>query len=52
MTTLSQRLFHRLVKGHYRSEYLVLNDYNYLATIWADSDDEAIAKFKRGEYKK
>ena len=48
---LARRLFHSLVKGYYRSEYLVLNDCNYYATIWADSEEEAINIFMNGGYK-
>lgn len=49
--TLVRKLFHRLVRGYYRSEYIVLNDGNYLATIWADSEAEAIKIFENGGYK-
>lgn len=48
--TLAQRLFHRLVKGYYKSEYIVLNDFNYYATIWADTPEEAILAFNAGNY--
>lgn len=48
--TLAQRLFHRLVKGYYNQEYIVLNDLNYFATIWAKTDEEAIAAFNAGNY--
>ena len=47
---LARRLFHRLERGYYRSEYLVLNDGNYYATIWADSPEEAVELFLAGEY--
>lgn len=49
--TLAQKLFHRLVKGYYNNEYIVLNDYNYLTSIWADSEEEAIKIFESGTYK-
>lgn len=48
--TLAQRLFHKLIKGYYASEYIVLNDLNYFATIWADTPEEAIAIFEAGNY--
>ena len=48
--TLAQKLFHRLVKGYYHSEYIVLNDLNYFATIWADTPEEAIEIFNAGNY--
>ncbi len=48
--TLAQKLFHRLVKGYYNSEYIVLNDMSYFATIWADTPEEAIAAFNAGNY--
>lgn len=48
--TLAQKLFHRLVKGYYSSEYIVLNDLNYFATIWADTPEEAIQIFEAGNY--
>lgn len=47
---LARRLFHRLERGYYRSEYLVLNDGNFYARIWADSEAEAIARFLAGDY--
>ena len=47
---LARRLFHRLEKGYYKSEYIVLNDGNYYASIWADNEQDAIAKFNNGEY--
>lgn len=47
---LAQRLFHSLVKGYYSQEYIVLNDGNYFATIWAKTDAEAIAAFNAGNY--
>lgn len=50
--TLARKLFHRLVRGYYRSEYIVLNDGNYLATIWASSEAEAIEIFMDGGYQK
>ena len=48
--TLAQKLFHRLVKGYYASEYIVLNDLNYFTTIWADTPEEAIEIFNAGNY--
>lgn len=47
---LARRLFHRLERGYYRSEYIVLNDGYYLARIWANSDADAIRLFMAGEY--
>ena len=49
---LARRLFHRLERGYYSSEYLVLNDGRYLARIWADSDAEAVRIFEAGAYQK
>ena len=48
---LARKLFQVLIKGYYRSEYIVLNDYNYLTSIWADNEAEAIEKFESGAYK-
>lgn len=48
---LARKLFHVLIKGYYTSEYIVLNDYNYLTSIWADSEEEAIKIFESGSYK-
>lgn len=48
---LARKLFHTLVKGYYRSEYIVLNDYNYLTSIWADTEEEALKIFESGLYK-
>lgn len=48
---LARRLFYRLEKDtFYKGRYLVLNDGNYLTHFWADSDDEAIEKFNKGDY--
>jgi hypothetical protein len=47
---LAQKLFRSLVKGYYNGEYIVLNDLNYFATIWAKTDAEAIAAFNAGNY--
>lgn len=47
---LARRLFHRLEKGYYKSEYIVLNDGYYYASIWADNEQDAIQKFNKGEY--
>jgi hypothetical protein len=47
---LARRLFHRLERGYYRSEYLVLNDGYFLARIWADTEAEAIERFLAGDY--
>lgn len=47
---LARKLFHRLEKGFSRSEYIVLNDGYYFASIWADSEEEAIQRFNSGEY--
>lgn len=49
---LARKIFVTLVKGYYPNEYLVLNDCNYMATIYADSESAAIEKFEKGEYKK
>lgn len=48
--TLARRLFHRLERGYYRSEYIVLNDGYFYARIWADTEADAIRKFMAGEY--
>lgn len=48
--TAARRLFHRLVKGYYQSEYIVLNDGNYHATIWASSPEEAVERFLSDQY--
>lgn len=50
MNKLAQRAFHCLVKGYYTHEYIVLNDLNYFATIWAKTEAEAIAAFNAGNY--
>ena len=50
MNKLSQKCFHCLVKRYYNGEYIVLNDLNYFATIWAKTDEEAIAAFNAGNY--
>jgi len=47
---LARRLFHRLEKGYYNSEYIVLNDGYYYASIWADNEQDAIQIFNNGEY--
>lgn len=47
---LAQKLFRSLVKGYYDGEYIVLNDGNYFATIWAKTDQEAIEAFNAGNY--
>jgi len=49
---LARRLFHRLERGYYRNEYIVLNDGYYFASIWADTEEEAITRFMDGDYKK
>ena len=49
---LARRLFHRLERGYSRSEYIVLNDGYYFASIWADTEEEAITRFMAGDYKK
>ena len=49
---LARKIFVTLVKGYYPNEYLVLNDCNYMARIYAETDSAAIDKFERGEYKK
>ena len=49
---LARRLFHRLERGYYRSEYIVLNDGYFFARIWADSEEEAINTFMAGNYEK
>lgn len=49
---LARRLFHRLERGYYRSEYIVLNDGYFFARIWADSEEEAINAFLAGNYEK
>ena len=49
---LARRLFHRLERGYYKSEYIVLNDGYFFARIWADSEEEAINRFMAGDYKK
>lgn len=47
---LARRLFHRLERGYYRSEYIVLNDGYFFARIWADTPEEAISRFLAGDY--
>ena len=49
---LARRLFHRLERGYYRSEYIVLNDGYYFTSIWADTEEEAINRFLSGDYMK
>lgn len=48
---LARRLFHRLERGFYRGEYIVLNDGYFFARIWADTDADAIARFMSGDYR-
>ena len=47
---LACRLFHRLERGYYRTEYIVLNDGYFFARIWADTPEEAVKRFMAGEY--
>ena len=47
---LARRLFHRLEKGYYRNEYIVLNDGNFYAYIWANTEEEAKEIFNSGAY--
>jgi hypothetical protein len=47
---LSRRLFHRLERGFYTGEYIVLNDGYFFARFWADSDADAIRAFNAGVY--
>ena len=49
---LARRLFHRLERGYYKGEYIVLNDGYFFSRIWADSEKEAINKFMAGDYEK
>ena len=49
---LARRLFHRLERGYYKREYIVLNDGYYFTSIWADTEEEAINKFMAGDYEK
>ena len=49
---LARRLFHRLERGYYKSEYIVLNDGYYFATIWANTEEEAVNTFLNGNYGK
>lgn len=49
---LARRLFYSLHRSSfYPSEYLVLNDQNFIASFRAGSDLEAIRIFEKGEYK-
>ena len=47
---LARRLFHRLERGYYTGEYIILNDGYFFARIWADNDADAIRVFMAGEY--
>ena len=47
---LARRLFHRLERGYYTGEYIILNDGYFFARIWADSEEEAINRFIAGDY--
>lgn len=49
--TLARKIFHRLERGYYTGEYIVLNDGYFFARFWADSDADAIRIFQAGEYK-
>ena len=49
---LARRLFHRLERGYYTGEYIILNDGYFFARIWADTEEEAINKFMAGDYEK
>lgn len=48
---LARRIFHRLERGYYTGEYIILNDGYFYARIWADSDADAIKVFESGAYK-
>lgn len=48
---LARRLFHRLERGYYKGEYIVLNDGYFFARILADNEEEAITRFMAGDYK-
>lgn len=47
---LARRLFHRLERGYYRNEYVVLNDGYFYARIYAETEADAIRVFMAGEY--
>lgn len=47
---LARRLFHRLERGYYPSEYIVLNDGYFYARIYAETEADAIRVFMAGEY--
>lgn len=47
---LARRLFHRLERGYYPSEYIVLNDGYFFARIYAETEADAIRVFMAGKY--
>ena len=48
---LDRRLFHRLERDtFYKGAYVVLNDGNHYASFYANSDADAILKFRAGDY--
>ena len=50
---LARRIFHRLERDTFtRGRYIVLNDGNFYAGFYAESDAAAIEIFDRGEYLK
>jgi len=51
---LARKCFYSLEKATFYGDgvYLVLNDGNYVCRLYADSDEEAVEKFMKGEYKK
>ena len=49
---LARKLFYSLEKSSfYPGEYLVLNDNNFVARFYANSEADAIRIFETGEYK-
>jgi hypothetical protein len=45
---IARKFFHSLIADKWG--YIVLNDGNFYARIYAKNDAEAIEKFERGEY--
>lgn len=46
--TIAQILFFRLVKdNYYKGNYIVLNDFNFIESFYAENDEEAINIFNK-----
>ena len=43
---IARKVFFTLVRGYYINEYIILNDLNFVARIYATNDQAAIEKFE------